>query len=140
MLILGGQASGVSFHVHGPGFSETLIGGKRWFLFPPALSALAYNFGEHGPNTTALAWLQSQYPQIMNASSHSCSPSDACSLEPEQTDGQMQLRELGEQLQECSLVPGQLLYFPAMWPHATLNTAPYNAFVSIFIDPQLMRS
>lgn len=49
------------------------------------------------------------------------------------------LRTLGSQLQECSLRPGEVLYFPAMWPHATLNTDGYNAFVSVFIDPQLMR-
>jgi ribosomal protein L16 Arg81 hydroxylase len=49
------------------------------------------------------------------------------------------LRNLGSQLQECSLRPGEVLYFPEMWPHATLNTDAYNAFVSVFIDPQLMR-
>ena len=32
---VGGPLSGVPLHVHGPGFSETLIGRKRWWLAPP---------------------------------------------------------------------------------------------------------
>ncbi len=32
---VGGRFSGVSFHTHGPGFSESVTGAKRWFLYPP---------------------------------------------------------------------------------------------------------
>lgn len=34
-LGIGGQFSGVSFHTHGPGYSESIIGAKRWYLYPP---------------------------------------------------------------------------------------------------------
>ena len=30
----GGRHSGVGWHVHGPAYSETLWGRKRWFLYP----------------------------------------------------------------------------------------------------------
>mmetsp|Transcript_30875 Transcript_30875/g.42222 ORF Transcript_30875/g.42222 Transcript_30875/m.42222 type:complete len:226 (-) Transcript_30875:53-730(-) len=135
---IGGQGSGVSFHLHGPGFSEPLVGGKRWFLFPPRLRELVSL--SIGPNTTALSWLHSQYPLLWGSdystgvySNSSCADPGPLSLSPEQR------RQLGEGLQECQVAPGELLFFPAMWMHATLNTAPYNVFVSVFLDTQLMR-
>eukprot|EP01036_Dinobryon_divergens_P028114 gene28114-37009_t len=125
---IGGRGSGVSFHVHGPGFSEPLV---------------AYKFGDYGPNTTALSWLRSQYQSMMQAlqsSNLSDEANDGSESDSSCEQGDVEtLRNLGSQLQECSLRPGEVLYFPAMWPHATLNTDAYNAFVSVFIDPQLMR-
>lgn len=47
---------------------------------------------------------------------------------------------LRENLYECIIYPGDVLYFPAMWMHATLNLDPYNVFISLFIDVQLMKS
>lgn len=35
--------------------------------------------------------------------------------------------------------PGEILYFPDRWMHATLNIEEYNAFVSVFIDIQLLK-
>ena len=34
--------------------------------------------------------------------------------------------------------PGEVLYFPDRWMHATLNLDDYNVFVSVFIDLQLL--
>eukprot|EP01046_Picozoa_sp_COSAG06_P048987 COSAG06_NODE_7436_length_2505_cov_2.783458_3_plen_67_part_00 len=33
---------------------------------------------------------------------------------------------------ECTLSAGELLYFPSMWDHATLNLDNYTSFVSSF--------
>lgn len=33
---------------------------------------------------------------------------------------------------ECTLLPGDVLYFPDQWWHATINLSPYTAFVSTF--------
>jgi hypothetical protein len=33
---------------------------------------------------------------------------------------------------ECTLVPGDIIYFPNMWWHATINLDPYTSFVSTF--------
>eukprot|EP00940_MAST-03C_sp_MAST-3C-sp2_P003484 g3484.t1 len=35
-------------------------------------------------------------------------------------------------LHECTIKPGEVLYFPSQWYHATLNIEPYTAFVSLF--------
>lgn len=44
-----------------------------------------------------------------------------------------------ESLYECVLTPGEMLYFPDKWQHATLNLDPYNLFVSVFLDLQLLQ-
>ena len=33
---------------------------------------------------------------------------------------------------ECTLNPGDLIYFPDQWHHATINLSPYTVFVSTF--------
>lgn len=45
-----------------------------------------------------------------------------------------------ESFYECVLEPGDMLYFPNSWMHATLNLDQFNLFVSVFLDLQLMRS
>lgn len=44
-----------------------------------------------------------------------------------------------ESLYECVLEPGEMLYFPDKWMHATLNLDSYNLFVSVFLDLQLIQ-
>lgn len=38
---------------------------------------------------------------------------------------------------ECTLDPGDIIYFPDMWWHATINLDPYTAFVSTFTQEHL---
>ena len=47
---VGGQFSGVPMHTHGPGWSESIIGRKHWFLAPP--NAMP----RFDPNVTAYEW------------------------------------------------------------------------------------
>lgn len=42
-------------------------------------------------------------------------------------------------LLQCTLYPGDILYVPSFWSHATLNMDPYNFFVSLFLDLQLIK-
>ena len=41
-------------------------------------------------------------------------------------------------LLECVTGPGEMLYFPSSWMHATLNVDEYNVFMSLFLDFQLI--
>lgn len=112
---LGGLMSGVSFHFHGPGFSEVISGAKRWFLYPPpphAASSSSRNVPGFNPNMTVVQWVSEVYSTFENESG---------------------LRPL-----ECVIRPGEVLYFPDRWMHATLNVEHYVFFVSLFLDPQLM--
>lgn len=150
-LGIGGHASGVSFHFHGPGFSESIIGEKRWFLFPPSATSIV---SQISPNMTVAQWVDRIYPSLTNTST--TVPDEATATLDGRTDtvdsdeahtatttqsvlSESDLAVLSATLQECTIVPGEILYFPPMWMHATLNTAQYNVFVSLFIDPQLMK-
>ncbi len=33
---------------------------------------------------------------------------------------------------ECTLLPGEMIYFPDGWHHATINLSKYTAFISTF--------
>ena len=43
-------------------------------------------------------------------------------------------------LQECSLQPGEVLFFPPFWHHGVVNLVPYTAFVSTFLDEEATRA
>jgi hypothetical protein len=47
---VGGPGSGVPMHVHGPGWSESIIGRKHWFLAAPDANP------DFEPNVTAYRW------------------------------------------------------------------------------------
>lgn len=47
---VGGGFSGVPFHTHGPGWSESLIGRKHWFLSAPSATP------RFDPNVTTYEW------------------------------------------------------------------------------------
>ena len=107
---IGGKYSGVSFHFHGPGFSEVLLGSKKFLLFP--YMDLGSTTDVFQPDMTQYEWMQSKYTQLVNSEFP---------------------------LQECELFPGDMLYFPNKWYHATLNMQEFNVFVSVFLDTQLMK-
>jgi ribosomal protein L16 Arg81 hydroxylase len=51
---------GVPFHFHGPGFAETLVGRKRWFLYEPG------NRPKFDPDKSTLHWLVEDYKKLTN--------------------------------------------------------------------------
>eukprot|EP00668_Euglena_longa_P011819 GGOE01014239.1.p1 GENE.GGOE01014239.1~~GGOE01014239.1.p1 ORF type:complete len:287 (-),score=80.58 GGOE01014239.1:267-1061(-) len=106
---IGASGSGVPFHVHGDGFSEVLHGRKRWFLYRPGQEPQLEGFEQQRerffqPDESSLQWVAEVYP----------------ALAPSQ-------RPL-----ECVIGPGEVLYFPSMWFHATLNLGE-TVFISTFI-------
>lgn len=56
------------------------------------------------PNRSQLQWVQETYPSLTG-----------------------DMRPI-----ECVIVPGEALYFPSRWYHATLNLSPHTAFVATF--------
>lgn len=130
---IGGENSGVSFHFHGPGFAEVIHGEKQWFFYPPEMrSILDSNF----ESLSTDVWKKCILPILRNKA---VPENEDC---PSLFDGlsSRDLELLTSKLQECTIYPNEILYFPSMWMHATLNLAPYNVFISTFIDPQLISS
>lgn len=128
---IGGENSGVSFHFHGPGFAEVIHGEKQWFFYPPDMrSILDSNF----ESLSTDMWKKCILPTLRTKG---MSESEDCAPLLEGLSSR-DLDLLSSKLQECTIYPNEILYFPPMWMHATLNLAPYNVFISTFIDPQLI--
>lgn len=131
---LGNNGSGLSFHFHGPGLSETVLGRKRWFLYPPwweppgGYARLV--------NTTLAEWvLSAQFGQCEPAgapvSSMPLSANRATTTSTTTTSSTSSGSD--PCFYDCSLGAGELVYFPAGWYHATLNQDPYTLFASVFL-------
>jgi len=95
---IGGKGSGVQWHTHGPGFSQSIHGRKHWVLYPPHQKPM------YDPDYTSRYWMEEIY---MN-------------LDDEKKP------------YECTLFPGEMIYFPDNWHHATINLDRYTAFLSTF--------
>ena len=101
---LAGQNSGVPFHGHGPGWSEVLHGRKRWFLYPRNESRKASEIVPFDPDESQLQWYRRVYPTLAAE----------------------------EMPTECTIKPGEMLYFPTWWLHAVLNLDSFTSFISTF--------
>lgn len=160
---IGGKKSGVSFHFHGSGFSEVIHGAKSWYLFPPQYNKMISNLFD--ANLTVFQWHEQVYPLFLNQSYRREVIEDIATKEREQevqdlpiellsqssspllnADGVFlsvrflsAIEELVPDFFECTITPGQILYFPPFWMHATLNRDDYNVFFSHFLDLQLMK-
>ena len=98
---IGNRGSGVQWHVHGPGFAETIWGRKHWIL--------QQEKPYFHPDQTSRHWMEHNYMAI----------------------------SVTDRPLECTLEPGDVLYFPDMWYHATINLDLYTAFVSTFTQEHL---
>jgi Cupin-like domain len=118
---IGNAGSGVSWHTHGPGFSESLHGAKHWVLYPPSIvttindtiggGARQSNLTSpifHDKDQSSRQWMHDIYPYI----------------EPKPW--------------QCTIMPNEALYFPHAWWHATINLDRYTAFVSTFTTEHLV--
>jgi hypothetical protein len=101
---IGGPMSGVPLHVHGPGWSETIIGRKHWFLAPPTPAP------DFHPNVTAFQWASERLRR-----------------------GRFHNDDAPEEMLECTVTSGEAIYFPNNWWHATLNLDE-SVFISSFVN------
>lgn len=104
---IGNRGSGVTWHTHGPGFSETIHGKKHWVLYPPSKKPPPYFHKDQ----SSRQWME--YVYSTNITKAKASPTI-------------------QRPYECTLQPGDMLYFPTEWWHATINLDSYTVFVSTF--------
>lgn len=126
---IGGYHSGVNWHFHGGGFSEVIIGKKRWLLYPPEIKE---SIPGYDINKTVSSWIETIYPHLHE---YQVDTFDMSNILPVSHKKSSTFQSL---LYECEIEPGEILYFPNNWMHATLNTAKFTMFISTFIDQQLL--
>eukprot|EP01065_Artemidia_motanka_P035722 TRINITY_DN43617_c0_g1_i1.p2 TRINITY_DN43617_c0_g1~~TRINITY_DN43617_c0_g1_i1.p2 ORF type:complete len:256 (+),score=66.26 TRINITY_DN43617_c0_g1_i1:35-802(+) len=104
---IGGMHSGAPWHTHGAGYIEMLHGEKLVSLLPPG-DPVFHDLSTNG-NVSQYHWHVEQRPDLAES-------------------GRL------DQLRECVVSPGEVLYFPSQWYHGIVNLSPYTAFVSTFLE------
>ena len=104
---VGGSGSGVGFHQHGPVFLALLHGRKRWWLRDPALGRPRFTTG-----ASTVAWFRRTWLRAMGGGSGAV---------PTGYD-------------DCVQRPGEVLYLPDRWWHATLNVGDTVSMGTFFVD------
>ena len=77
---IGNVGSGVQWHIHGPGFSEALVGRKHWILYPPSASSSTkgntWKPVGFNKDQSSRQWMEYYYPHESKASAtpllHEC--------------------------------------------------------------------
>lgn len=105
---LGGLHTGAPWHFHDAAFVEVLHGRKH-FAFLKNHEPEVAMIDEAIQNSSQLHWYLEDRPRL---------------------ESKGYLRSL----QECTIEPGELLYFPNQWHHGVLNLEAHTAFVSTFLD------
>lgn len=98
--------------------SYVVHGRKHWMLYPPDQKPY-YN-----PDFTSRAWMEYQYTDLEKKKIEMKRNIDNSKEEKDESSVIMPW--------ECTVHPGEMIYFPDMWHHATLNLDTYNVFVSTF--------
>jgi len=98
---IGKSGSGVSWHVHGPGFSETIHGRKHWLLYPPhhqqhyKAAATSSTSSFFSSNQTSLHWMETNYYDTTTTDTNVRDVRPAALLPPPL---------------ECTIYPGDIIY------------------------------
>lgn len=135
---VGNTGSGVQWHLHGPGFSETVHGRKHWVLYPPGERP------EYNLDYASRHWMEETYLNLEDWTD------DDMRVERSWHEEYLQRRDKrngpgrgakGSPLVErpsrrkpweCTIREGEMVYFPDQWHHATINLDRYTVFVSSF--------
>lgn len=91
-FLVGGPGSGLPFHRHEQTFQMLVNGRKAWFLVPP------------GPVTDELAEVVGPYV-----------------FPPDSFDARIRGKPLGKRPLRCVQYPGEVIWLPPQWWHATMN-------------------
>ena len=113
---VGGSGSGVNFHQHGAVFLSLLHGRKRWWLRDPAAGRPRFT-----PGRSTAEWFREEWPAVLRAAAGGAEADDGgAPLPPGYHD--------------CAQRPGEVLYLPPRWWHATMNVGDTVSVGTFFVD------
>lgn len=128
---VGGPLSGVPYHIHGPGWSESIYGRKKWFLSPPMFEPVF-----NGNETAARAAMRfkangnkakfKMKTMNMNGKNDNKKMKNKNGIDVDKYGNE-------KKVLACVVHPNQAVYFPDRWWHATLNLDE-SVFISSFVN------
>ena len=135
---IGNIGSGVQWHIHGPGFSETIHGRKHWVLYPPQFPP------EYNLDYASRHWMENVYPLLEDWSAaevdreakhhddylYKWKAGTVTNIKS--TKHKEEMGPSKKKPWECTIHEGEMIYFPDRWHHATINLEKYTVFVSSF--------
>ena len=92
VLSLGDDEAGLPFHSHGSAWLAVVFGAKRWFIYEPGTMPAPVR-RSFNPLASTATWARQHWNSSL----------------------------LGSGLIVCDQQPGELLYLPERWTHATMN-------------------
>ena len=94
IFAIGKTGSGIGLHAHQDAWNQVLFGAKRWTLYPGSPGGVPAE-ADFNPTEPHLQWLHDVYPNVK----------DQSAFKP----------------MECVQRPGDIIYVPEGWYHATVN-------------------
>eukprot|EP01035_Chromulina_nebulosa_P020454 gene20454-26540_t len=110
MFSLGQTRTGLPFHIHGQTWIGVVHGNKRWFVYPPGISAPQNIEKTYNPLQNVWEWFLLIYPSIL-----------ALNLTKPSLTASENDRSKGYRPLECLQEEGSIVYLPTGWSHMTLN-------------------
>ena len=159
---IGNIGSGVQWHIHGPGFSEAIHGRKHWILHPPNMlhtppsSDNNDDDDDDDDHTADIVDTKYRYRYRNNYSESSLDSTTTTTaattnipIDEYHKDHSSRYwmeyvypflpKHIRKQhYYECTLDPGDVIYFPNHWWHATINLDRYTAFISTFTNEHVV--
>ncbi|KAL7540182.1 hypothetical protein ACHAXR_010589, partial [Thalassiosira sp. AJA248-18] len=143
---IGNIGSGVQWHLHGPGFSETIHGRKHWVLYPPQ------HRPEYDLDYASRHWMENTYPVLedwtdIDLQNEKKAHEEFLQRWSKIRESRRRDNNIGKKSfsvddmergpsskkpWECTINRGETIYFPDQWHHATINLEKYTVFVSSF--------
>eukprot|EP00438_Fugacium_kawagutii_P007800 Skav236035 [mRNA] locus=scaffold1509:130111:131130:+ [translate_table: standard] len=113
---LGGKYSGAPWHFHNTAFVEVFDGAKHFAFLPPGDPVIeeVEKVMQFNASMSQFHWYLEERPLL-------------------ESSGRL------ANMQECVINPGEILYFPDNWHHGVINLGDYTAFVSSFINKDLVK-
>ena len=120
---IGGPLSGVPYHIHGPGWSESIYGRKKWFLSPPIFEPVF-----NGNETAARAAMR------FKANGNKAKFKKNIKM-GKKNDNSVEVDKYGNEKKvlTCIVNENEGIYFPDKWWHSTLNLDE-SVFMSSFVN------
>ena len=127
---VGGPLSGVPYHIHGPGWSESIYGRKKWFLSPPMFEPVF-----NGNETAARAAMRFKANGNKAKFKMKTMNMNGKNENKKKNKNGIDVDKYGNEKKvlACVVHPKQAVYFPDRWWHATLNLDE-SVFISSFVN------
>jgi len=127
---VGGPLSGVPYHIHGPGWSESIYGRKKWFVSPPMFEPV-FNGNETAAKAAMRFKANGNKARFKKTTINDIGRNNKKMKNKRGVDVDKYGNE--KKVLTCVVDENEGIYFPDRWWHSTLNLDE-SVFISSFVN------